>query len=348
MLVIGDLHFDNPVRYQVGERNLYLEGVSRALEYVIEKVAEEKEVVCFLGDFFEKKDRISVKVKNVLFRLLVKGLKEKGLRYYFVVGNHDIAEDGELTIEFLRGIGRIMDKKKRCKVDSFDVLFLPWRKEGGRNLRWDIGDEDCCDIVIGHFRLRGLLLQGSLVDVGGDEECYDGFEFKESKLIINGHYHVNQKGGLKDCDVNVLVPGSLVQVDFGEAGIKKFVYRLREDGIIDEIEVPLFLWRKVIRVGKDEFNFDGVSKESLKLVRFIVDFGKVDVEKLKKEIQKFDLDWYEIDVVRELEDLGGEINIDISREKVGIELLQFIDGVLSKISDDRKKRIFGEIIKEIL
>lgn len=328
MLIIGDVHFDAPVRYQVGGYNLYLEDVKETLGWVLKEVAGEKEDVVFLGDYFERKDKILNKVKNGFLKILRKYIKKKDLRYWFVVGNHDRGQDGELSVDMLRGYGVVVNKKKVVEVGGYKVLLLPWSEV---KVEVDYG----VDVVLGHFRVDGAEM-GVVRDRG--ENCYRVEEFGDS-FVCCGHYHKFQK--LAD---RVYCLGSLVQVDWGDRA-KKYVCKLDEWGW-RWVEVPMLIDRVVLFVDSIE-KLDDVELRD-KYVRVDVDIDKVDVKEVVGIIQSRGVKWYEVGLVRSVERNWDDVLVNgdggmkedvnrLVREKL-MEIHEEFRGIYEKVV----RKVLGE------
>lgn len=338
MLVVGDLHFDDPVRYQAGDENLYLDRVSEGLWHVLQ-IAEEGECVIFLGDFFEKKDRIRNKVKNRLLQILEKGLKKKDLSYVFVAGNHDWNKEGECSIEFLKGYGVLVKKLKVLKIEDKRVLCVPWNLAGKFDLS---GFEGNVDVVAGHLWIKGIELGNGIVDNGEDFEVYEmGELLRLGRLVLAGHYHRHQIIGGR-----IFVVGSMVQVDFGEAGEKKYVVRVKDKEICELIELPCFVNREIIKISEDKDLVELSGREDLgdKFVRFDGDVEKVNVEDLKKVLNKKSILWYELNLIRDSDrDKFNEL-IKV-KEKGVFDLKRFIEKSLEMV-EEGKREVFRNVIEE--
>lgn len=281
MLVVGDVHFDAPVRYQAGSYNLYLEDVKKTVEWVLREVAREKESVVFLGDYFERKDKILNKVKNGFLKILRKYIREKDLRYWFVVGNHDRGQDGELSIDLLRGYGRVISKSKMYEVEGMAVFFIPYRE-----MKVEVNCK--ANVVVGHFRVDGAEM-GMVRD--GGENCYAVAEFGDC-FVCNGHYHRFQRMGKA-----FYCLGSVVQVDWGDRA-QKYVCRL--DGENWEfIEVPRWIDRVVLTIGRIE----ELAEANLldKYVKIVIDIDKLDVKEVMNMVQSKGAKWYELNLTRTID-----------------------------------------------
>lgn len=265
MLVVGDMHFDRPESYEVvveGKRsNLILEGCKKALEYVLEQGREEESVV-FLGDVFERKDRILNSVKNVLVEVLLRFRKEKGLKYVFIVGNHDRNEKGELGIEFLRAYGRVVKKCGIKEIEGRRVLFLPYGETEERRQWLEKGRKEGAEYVFGHVEVAGVMINEYIRQSG------DGLlrkeDFKGFRRFFNGHYHLyNEENG------TIINVGSIYQTDWGDL-TKKYFFRIDKKGWEERIEIPLYIDRVIVRIERKE-DIEGLGeKVKDKVVRFDV------------------------------------------------------------------------------
>lgn len=347
MLIVGDLHFDAPPRYQHGSINFYLDKVTDALKHVLYEVAEEGETVVFVGDYFEKKDKILNKVKNSLFGVLVTAKMDKSLSYIFLVGNHDLSVDGECSVKFLSSIGKLVDSVEVLTVDGISVLFLPW--SAPRSVDFELLDG--VDCVIGHVPVRGVLFESGYYETGDDAFNLNDFL---GKLVVLGHYHGRRiAGGLK-------VVGSLVQVDFGDLG-EKGVFRIRVSGSggisVESIKIPLFIDRMIVKVDSlEDLEKLWRAKDSLflhkKFVRFDVNYRQLNIDDVTEFIrEKLDmLFWYEVNFVGSMEDASKEKEAFLRDlgGKVVSGVYEYVMDKLSKVEDIAFRDLCIDLLRGVL
>jgi DNA repair exonuclease SbcCD nuclease subunit len=226
VLIIGDTHFHN---WSIPQLNWYQEDfLNKILPDVVK--ASKPDIIVFLGDIFESKSYVDKKVLNLVFSSF-ELLSRLVPRIYVVVGNHDYYSLSEgPAIDFLRAFGNItIVDKPSITNNSVPIGFVPWAPA--------INKEDIekvvskSEVVFSHVDIKNLPYNPNIKSVfpkgGLDLSVFSG------KLLFNGHYHVPQNNG------NVIMVGSIAQMDVSEIGYKKrlilFSTRTKE---IKEIPLP--------------------------------------------------------------------------------------------------------------
>ncbi len=331
MLIVGDLHFDAPAKYEVGGSNLYLDAVTESLNNILQYTAKKGELVLFLGDYFEKKDKIENRVKNRLIDALEAGLKEKLLQYIFVVGNHDINSIGELTIKWLAQYGKLVTQLEIMQFQEVNFCLMPWGQ-------WDIpSDLKGKYIIAGHIPLRGFQFGNGQVDE--QDDCYiveDLLSKFEDAEIIVGHYHNIQQHG------KAMSIGSIVSVDFGDLSINKAVARISlQEGKIGIITIENKMKKEIINITSDA-DFEKLNKDYLdKFVRIDVAMNSVNLERMQEILQQSRMRWVDINLVK-----GKDKNLSLEESDNSIEGVD--EYIKSMIDTQQNKELYKEVISEAL
>ncbi len=333
MLIVGDLHFDAPLKYEAGGRNLYLDAVTESLNNILQYTAKKGELILFLGDYFEKKDKIENRVKNRLIEALDNGLKKKLLQYVFIAGNHDINNTGEMTIKWLAQYGELITEPAAVTLQDTNFFLIPWG-------HWDVpSDLKGKYIIAGHMPLKGFQYGNGIID--NRDDCYDVNEilskFEDGELVV-GHYHTMQKHG------RAMSIGSIVSVDFGDLATDKAVMRVSlADGKKAIIKIENAIKREIVSVSSnDDIALLKQRDFSDRFVRIDVVMNKVNMEKINMEIlQNINAKWVDINLVR-----GNEkLDLNINEDNADIEgIAEFINNILSK---QQNKEIYEQVIREV-
>jgi DNA repair exonuclease SbcCD nuclease subunit len=342
MIIVGDLHFDNPDNYNwVGQDgkviNLVLEVAYLSFRWVCE-TAEIGEDVLVLGDIFEKKDKIPSAVKNELVKVL-RLFKKKDCRLYFLVGNHDKNKEGDLTIEFLaKSYGKVIRKIKLVNIDNYKVLFIPHKNRDEEALQVLDMYRNQDVIVCSHVDIEGADL-GRLIHKGDDlfkEEDFSGY-----KMVFNGHYHKGQM--IKE----IICVGSLYKTHWVDMW-DKVIYRVNGNKV-KRIKVPDFLGREIVKI-KTEKDIDELKDKDLsdKIVRYDIEVmsgvGQI-VERLKNEVKTkmYFINW-----------TGGAIKTDMDSDNIEkidskLGLKQYIDSVLKEeVKQGNVRDVYEKIIMGVM
>lgn len=166
--------------------------------------------ILFYGDICEV-PRLDYASEVALYSVLLSP-KYRDLDFYFVLGNHDFAEDGTHSLEVMDVIAR------ECKV-NFTVYTQPTKVkiEGERfnMLPYPFTDTLSKCVNVGHFEVKGSTRDNGRVIEEGVETPHHG---------VMGHLHTNHKVG------NIYYSGTLYQTNFGESEDKYFHHCRVVDG----------------------------------------------------------------------------------------------------------------------
>lgn len=171
--------------------------------------------IYFLGDFFHHRDELNLltlDTSSVIFDLLSE------FKITMIPGNHDCFFKNTTDINSLsifKGRNNITIYNKITILNLKDkiITFCPW----GTNIA-DIPDSD---IIFGHFELQNFKMNGfKICDAGDDVEILSS----KSKLIISGHFHLNQNKKIGNS--TIIYIGNPFEMDIGDAYQKKGFYIL--------------------------------------------------------------------------------------------------------------------------
>lgn len=202
ILVIGDLHLENPYKG-------YLEAQHQALERIIK--TSQPDVAVFLGDIFHHRNpSVEVLTKTVKF---FDRLCDKYYTHYFILrGNHDSAnksDDGMTVLNLLRSPVKVFEKDSICKfLESFMIPHYENEDKTIEALKVASHFKDL--IVFGHFGYDGCINTGQ----------YFNFKVKKDHIknrTILGHIHRYAQ------DDHITILGTPWSTNFGECDYKHYV-----------------------------------------------------------------------------------------------------------------------------
>ena len=196
ILIFGDVHVQSVPnwRFELCERILL-----KDLQDLIRKY--EVETIVFLGDMFEKKDRISNRERGLVEEFVLASERNGVKSFHFLLGNHDVSPDGKNTLSFLnRWTGCVVEDLPSLKrLGDLNVGFLPY---GYAPETISSG----LDVLFCHHEVRELIDYPS-------EEAFSLEDFPEAKLIFGGHIHKRGNHG------NFFYVGAPYQRDFRDTGV---------------------------------------------------------------------------------------------------------------------------------
>lgn len=212
--VIGDLHFgmritdDRFIDYQVAE---WLKFVDYCKKSDIKTIVQ-------LGDFFDNRSYISVKILNIILNELL----ENDIKMWILVGNHDTLFKNTVEVNtpdliFRRHPNvRVVDEAREITLDGTPFLFVPWINKENIAHTKQVVKESTAQYAFGHLELNGFEMTNGI-------ECKDKMSpalFKKFKKVMTGHFHLVQE------KKNIHYLGSFYQTTWADCGDQKFAYML--------------------------------------------------------------------------------------------------------------------------
>lgn len=283
ILVIGDLHFRDRLSYSDHvDRTKEREEV---LDFIVDQ-AKDCDIVVSLGDVFDRRDPPASVTRDVAAFFE----RFKGKQLFIISGNHDKkASGGTTALDFLREIGdkhwRIFTRPQAgIEIEGRRVDFLPHMYKGELGVQ---NDEEGMKVIMSQLKKADILfhhhavsdtLAGQVSTNLFNEIVLPKTELERNyKLVVGGHIHTPGVYG------KTVVTGSVFNCDMGETG--KFLWKVdTKDLTVNQVALP---GRQIHKVNVSEkTTFKGIPISSI--VKCIVTDKKLDIEKLKKELDSFD------------------------------------------------------------
>lgn len=187
---------------------------------LVEKNYQPGDVLIGLGDFFDSRQSVNLRVLNLGVDIVEKFSKIFVDGIWLLVGNHDIFGKNTNDINSLKSIKwipgvSICQEPSSIKLGDKTFFMMPWRK--------DSTEEELCldsaeshDYLCCHCDIRGLKFN-RFVNV---EHGSDPSKFKKFSRVFSGHIHYGQTVG----NINML--GSPYEITRSDSGNKKGIYLL--------------------------------------------------------------------------------------------------------------------------
>lgn len=192
--IITDLHFGAKKNNQ-----LFLESMLTYFREEFIPYLKENGIttIYMLGDFFDSRESINVKVKNEVHSLFKHDLCDFDI--YMLLGNHDIFYKTSIHTHSLKYIGEfpnvtVIEKTTELEVNDKKFLMVPWQVDESI-LNYNAEGIDAC---FGHFDINGFYLNKSTVFEGGFSPS---FFFNNFKLTFSGHFHLYGEQKMKDSKI---------------------------------------------------------------------------------------------------------------------------------------------------
>jgi DNA repair exonuclease SbcCD nuclease subunit len=258
-IIIADIHLS------LYSQDTVIAGVSRRLHYLnqtliqIAEYAKSNNIkyITIAGDTLHNKSIIHAIAMSMLLEFL---RSYPDLIFLIIDGNHDMSSKAGDGVSALKGLDNepnvIMIHKAMQKEN---ISFVPWNPKTMKN---DIKNAKG-DYLVSHFGLNEAMLNSG-ISIVSDIGLND---LKHFKHCFVGHYHLPQETG------NVTIPGSIIQLDWGEKGEdKRFIVFDSETGQIDSILITGY--QKHIELELTNENSEEVIKQA-KLFKKGGDFVKL-------------------------------------------------------------------------
>ncbi len=310
---IGDLHFNKLDSLIPNASELVCSSVARVLNYALDKGIRD---VVFYGDICEK-PRMSYEAQCLFYKLLLRE-RYSELKFHFILGNHDFAEDGTHSLQVLDVISSAIGKgiqvytqPTRTTLRGVSFNFLPYpHTTTTKNA-----------INVGHFEVKGSLRDnGRKIDDGVDTQ------------------HVTLMGHLHTCHSvrNTHYSGTLYQTNFGESLPKSFHHVTAESHRPEDVNIinvpfspPFRLLNLTVTKASDLNGLDDPSKGTLYKL-FLKDGVDLDVGKIldtypnivrhntfknKKDLELMTTQSWEFD-----DDIVND-NVNVDNEAIALDFL---------------------------
>ncbi len=192
-------------------------------ESVTYAIYNEADAYFFCGDLTDPHTARSHRAVALAHKTAAR-LRDAGIPSYWLVGNHDVVEDGTgaNTLMSLSSVATVMDSPRWFMMgrgNLLNVISLPFTPSSHRYdpVEFIEGleiDNDFPILIPGHLNLQGITPGSETTDMPRGREVYwpmDAIRKKFPKAIcIGGHYHERQ---VYD---GVHIVGSIARLTYGE------------------------------------------------------------------------------------------------------------------------------------
>lgn len=226
-------------------------------EIFFPKLEEEKiDRVFHLGDLVDRRKFINVNTAYRLRNDFIEPLLES-CALHIIPGNHDIYYKNSNEVNILHELlgnyelVTIYDRPEEIKVDTMDILMLPWICEENYKESVDAISSTKAPVLFGHLQLLGFEMhRGHFSDTGFDKDLFSKFD-----VVCSGHFH--HKSTYQN--INYLgSPYEMTWADYGDSkGFHIFDTRTRE---LEFVENTLKLFNKLHYSDADS-DYDSILKK---------------------------------------------------------------------------------------
>jgi len=300
--------------------NLHVSSILNFLDYTTEYYFENDiDYHIVAGDIFHKSSNIKNEAFIPLFMKLHE-MKEKGVNFIFIPGNHDIMNvNNDTIVETFSVFGEVFKSIARKEIDGDPFIFLPYTKKQSEI------PEGNGEYLITHLSIADFFFDNNFqVD---EKIAFKRSLFEDFKMVITGHFHKYQNRN------NVYYIGSPVQIDRNEMGQEKGFGVLDTDRESLEF-VPYDLAPKYIEITEKEIEqldkldftnyhvvvrINSKIKDFAKLRYVLYEKGAVSINPIFETVKEVNEPSLQIEEISNIEDIIEDI---IRDEKVKPEHLE--------------------------
>jgi DNA repair exonuclease SbcCD nuclease subunit len=256
ILITADWHLQKGLR-----TNIVLNFLDYIEEYYFENNMDS---IYVLGDIFDRATNIKNEVFIPVFTKLYE-MKEKGINFLFLLGNHDIINvDNDSIVETFKPIGKVI--KEVEKDDGKNFTFLPYTKDEDK-----VGNALGQGVLFTHLPIADFEFDNSYHAT--EKNSFSRSVFESFSLVFTGHFHRHQVWN------NIIYVGAPFQQFRDEAGQTKGFIVFDTDTenweLIEYTEAPTYTFLKyddLINLASMEFTNKFVCVEITKKIK---DFAKL-------------------------------------------------------------------------
>lgn len=171
-----------------------------------------------LGDCFDNRKNINLKALQFAFDSLFDVLKDNGIQFHTIIGNHDVFYKETLDVTssdlMLRNYDNVHVYDQPTTVDFDGVSFdlVPWICNENRQQVIDFINNSKSKYTVGHYEINGFKVFNDTMFEGGltNREL-----FKDYKQVFSGHFHLQSQSG------NITYVGTPYQLNWSDANERK-------------------------------------------------------------------------------------------------------------------------------
>lgn len=184
-----------------GDSQLFADYFKKFYDNVFFPFLKENNIdtVFHLGDIVERRKYINFSTSERLDKDFVQPLSKRGIKVYYIVGNHDTYYKNTNLINALTqlygdreypGMTIVADPKEFV-FDDCKIVLMPWMCSDNMQEALKLIETTDAQILMGHLELAGFEMnKGAVIDHGMDSSIFEKFD-----LVCSGHYHHKSRKG---------------------------------------------------------------------------------------------------------------------------------------------------------
>ena len=307
--------------------------------------------IIHLGDIVDRRKYINYVTADNLKTDFINPLKQRKIKFWCIIGNHDIYYRNSLEInalDQLYGVDKninLISKPKEITIDGCKLLLMPWICQNNWNDSWEAIKKSKSQIMMGHLELNGFeMYKGAVCETGLDLK-----EFSKFDMVLSGHFHHRSSSN------NIYYLGAPYEITWSDyqdpKGFHIFDTQTRE---LEFIENPFNMFYKFMYNDSDMKIED---LDDIDLSTYENTYMKVIIQN-KTNPYLFDLfvdrltkvGVHNLQIIEDLFnlDIGNESDI-IDEAKSTMEMLEsYVEQIDTKVSKKKLKGLFQGLYNEAL
>ena len=307
--------------------------------------------IIHLGDIVDRRKYINYVTADNLKTDFINPLKQRKIKFWCIIGNHDIYYRNSLEInalDQLYGVDKninLISKPKEITIDGCKLLLMPWICQNNWNDSWEAIIKSKSQIMMGHLELNGFEMhKGAVCETGLDLQ-----EFSKFDMVLSGHFHHRSSSD------NIYYLGAPYEITWSDyqdpKGFHIFDTQTRE---LEFIENPFNMFYKFMYNDSDMKIED---LDDIDLSTYENTYMKVIIQN-KTNPYLFDLfidrltkvGVHNLQIIEDLFnlDIGNESDI-IDEAKSTMEMLEsYVEQIDTKVSKKKLKGLFQGLYNEAL
>lgn len=298
-------------------------------EHVFFPILKERGInqILHLGDFFDKRQFVTVKSMHNLQDVFLKLLEDYDCKMDLIVGNHDIlyrnTVDFNAPSNMFNNNQRINVITKPTKIEN--ILMVPWIAKNNAEECFDAMEKTDALYCFGHFEIAGFELhKGQVAESGLDKKIFLKFH-----KVLSGHFHTRSQNG------NIIYVGSPFEMTWNDYNdMRGFHIFDTETGDLEFIPYEESMFFKV-EYDNDNHFWQPYKPKSLtgKFVKVIVKNkdSLIDFEHWVKKLQSYVPN--EFQIYESTIDING-IEIEMENAEKALSNIEIIQQKINAIPED--------------
>lgn len=300
--------------------------------------------ILHLGDFFDKRQYISIKTMERVKKTFCRLLKEYDCTLHLIVGNHDVlyrnTNEANSPDNIFHGYSEVNVITEPLLFDN--ILMVPWINKENYATTLDTISKTEAKYCFGHFEISGFEMhRGQVCESGMSQTIFDRFA-----LALSGHFHTRSSKG------NITYLGSPFELTWADYNDPKGFHFFDSDaGTLEFVQHNESMFFRVEYDRENDtrmwlpYKPESVASKFVKIV--VVNKGSAyEFDKWVKELTSYNP--ADIQIIESQVDVTGvELSVD-ELEQQAMSNLEIIRNYVDNLNaENKKKEVLYNYLKTI-